>query len=259
MHQVIWMVVAVRGRHIEMLILTNSVVVIAYSALIWFDSVGETFGSLVDITIVLSIIMMAPPVILAIFTLQVPILKRSLFRFDFFFHQWNAMLVGVWHSICYQGSVWHKGLVVFNFIFVGGFVMGACHAFQLRRWVLIGMEFGVCVACLLCALSVIASPAAFKDVRTDFGVLPFQVSGLTQLTSSCLLCALFTSKEFVRLWRSPGHAPPGLRGIVKLKWVEPGSVQEERMSGGENGKKPSPPLGGVSRTDAELCSGLVTV
>jgi hypothetical protein len=57
---------------------------------------------------------------LLVLTLQFAILKRSLFRFDFFFNQWNAMLVGVWHSICYQGHIWHKVTVVLLCTFLVG-------------------------------------------------------------------------------------------------------------------------------------------
>jgi hypothetical protein len=71
-------------------------------------------------------------------------------------------------------------------------------------------------------------------VHTDFGLLPFQVSGLMQLMTGNLLCALFVLKEFVHLWRSPSQAPPGLRGVVKLEWVEPGSAEEVRVSGADN-------------------------
>jgi hypothetical protein len=101
------------------------------------------------------------------------------------------------------------GRVVVHFF--GGFMMGVCHAVQFRRCILLANFVDIGIVNLSCVLAVISSPAAFEDVRTDFGFLPFQVSGLMQLMSSSLLCALFTFKEFVRLWRSPGHAPPGCR------------------------------------------------
>jgi hypothetical protein len=139
----------------------------------------------------------------------------------------------------------------------GGFLLGACHAFQFRRWMLLTILAAASVGALFFPLVVIASPGAFEDVRTDFGLLPYQVSGLMQLTSSSLLVFVFVFKEVVSLWRSPDHAPPGLRGVMKLEWVEPGSVQEVRMSGAENGSKPSPPLDGVASHARTV--GLVSV
>jgi hypothetical protein len=72
-------------------------------------------------------------------------------------------------------------MVVMNSSILGGLAMGACHAFQLRRWILMAIELRICVILLLGALAVVASPTAFKDVRTDFGLLPFHLSGLMQL------------------------------------------------------------------------------
>jgi len=103
------MLVVVRGQCIEMLFLTSLVVIVGWCALIWFDP-EETFGPLAVIACALFTIMASPAAIFGFLTLQSDILKRSLSRFDFF-NLWNNTLMGVWHSISYQGALWVKVMV----------------------------------------------------------------------------------------------------------------------------------------------------
>jgi hypothetical protein len=81
---------------------------------------------------------------------------------------------------------------------------------------------------LVGVLAVITSSTAFEDVHTDFGFLPFQVSGLAQMINAYALIAVFAFKEVAHRCCTPEHAPSGVRGVVKLKWVEP--ALEEEMS-----------------------------
>jgi hypothetical protein len=91
-----------RGPRIELQIAAACALANVFTALVWFDLFGETFGPLANVVSILFMVVATLPTVMTILTLQVAILKRTLLRFDFFFNQWNAIQAGVWHSFVLQ-------------------------------------------------------------------------------------------------------------------------------------------------------------
>jgi hypothetical protein len=182
--QVLWMLRVVRGRHCELLLLALFAAANLATFCFWADPFEDKFGPLTKVSIFLFWLAGLLPTAFMVLTLQMTILKRTLFRFECCFHLANVIFAGVWHSICYKGSWLVKAAYIISWTLYPGFIMGSCHALQLRQWmpVLFLVQGSLCP--LFCVLAAAALPATFEDVHTRLGDLPFQMSGLTQLMTS---------------------------------------------------------------------------
>jgi hypothetical protein len=135
--QVRWMLRTVRHPLYELNLCVAIVVFYAYATLAWIvDPYEQRFGCL---TLVLSLVMLPMQLSIAsllLLTLQVPILARSLLRFDFFFNLATIVVADICFAIVYRGSIWNKcylGLMLT--LILGGFT-GFIHAVQLRLCIL---------------------------------------------------------------------------------------------------------------------------
>jgi hypothetical protein len=177
----------------------------------------------------LVVILQASAASLLILTLQVPILARSLLRFDFYFNLINTITASTCWAISCRGSVWNRVFVCLMVTGLFGGFMGVVHAIQIRRWLKLVVELNFTCAFhtsnLFCAAHTLTSvsctsalsgfPAlgavsafislegGFKDIYTNLGFMPYEVNIRAILINNALLVSVFQAKLAIRELCSP--------------------------------------------------------
>jgi hypothetical protein len=145
--QVRWMLGAVRHRNFELVVVLVLVLANVFLAFIFYiDPFERRFGALSAVIGLVFFVLAAPLVVLGLLTLQVPILKCSLFRFDYALNLYQAIFAGICFSVCFRGSTWAKAWIMMVLVVFYGVVSGVVHALQLRHRALIMLELSLSCA-----------------------------------------------------------------------------------------------------------------